>query len=31
MAWHQISDKLLSKPMLTQFTDAYVGHQGEMI
>ena len=23
MAWHRIGDKPLSKPMLTQFTDAY--------
>ena len=24
MAWHRIGDKLLSKPMLTWFTDAYI-------
>ena len=26
MAWHQTGDKPLPKPMLTQFTDAYMGH-----
>ena len=24
MAWRRIGDKLLSKPMLTQYTDAYM-------
>ena len=28
MAWHQIGDKPLSLPMLTQFTDAYMWHLG---
>ena len=26
MAWRRIGDKPLSEPMLTQFTDAYMGH-----
>ena len=26
MAWHQTGDKPLPKPMLTQFTDAYMRH-----
>ena len=26
MAWHQIGDKPLSEPMLSQFTDAYMQH-----
>ena len=26
MAWHQIGDKPLSEPMLTQFTDTYMWH-----
>ena len=30
MAWRQIGDKPLLEPMLTQFTDAYMRHQGEM-
>ena len=30
MAWHQIGDKPLSKPMLIWFTDAYMRQQGEM-
>ena len=30
MAWRGIGDKPLSEPMLTQFTDAYMPHQGEM-
>ena len=30
MAWHHTDSKLLSEPMLTQFTDAYMPHQGEM-
>ena len=30
MAWRRISDKPLSEPMLSQFIDAYVRHQGEM-
>ena len=30
MAWHRIGDKPLSEPMLTQFTDVYMRHQGEM-
>ena len=30
MAWRRIGDKPLYEPMLTQFTDAYMRHQGEM-
>ena len=30
MAWHRTGDKPLPEPMMTQFTDAYMGHQGEM-
>ena len=30
MAWHRPDDKQLSEPMLTQFTDAYMWHSGEM-
>ena len=30
MAWIWIGDKLLSEPMLTRFTDAYMRRQGEM-
>ena len=30
MAWRWMGDKPLSEPMLTQFTDAYMQHQGEM-
>ena len=30
MAWRRRGDKPLPKPMLTQFTDAYMRHQGEM-
>ena len=30
MAWRWIGDKPLSDPMLTQFTDKYMWHQGEM-
>ena len=30
MAWRQSGAKPLSEPMLTQFTDAYMRHQGEM-
>ena len=30
MAWHQIGDKPLSESMLTQFTDTYMRHLGEM-
>ena len=29
MAWHQIGDKPLSEPMLTQFTDTYVALRGD--
>ena len=28
MAWHQISDRPLSEPMLTRFTDSYMWHWG---
>ena len=31
MAWRQTGDKPLSEPMLTQFTDAYMRHQGEWV
>ena len=30
MAWRRIGDKPLSVPMLTQFTDIYMRHNGEM-
>ena len=30
MAWRRIGDKPLSEPMLTQFTDAYMRHLGEL-
>ena len=30
MAWRRSGDKPLSTPMLTQFTDAYMWHSGEM-
>ena len=30
MAWRRTGDKPLSEPMLTQFTDAYMGHWWEM-
>ena len=30
MAWRREGDKPLPEPMLTQFTDAYMRHQGEM-
>ena len=30
MAWSRRGDKPLPEPMLTQFTDAYMRHQGEM-
>ena len=30
MAWCRIGDKPLSETMLTQFTDAYMRHYGEM-
>ena len=26
IVWHQISDKPLSEPVLTQFTDTYIHH-----
>ena len=29
-AWRRTGDKPLSEPMLTQFTDAYMQHWGEM-
>ena len=29
MAWHQIGKTPLLKPMLTQFTNAYIGHCGK--
>ena len=28
--WRQMGDKPLSEPMMTQFTDAYARHKGEM-
>ena len=31
MAWHQIDAKPLFEPMLTQFTDSYMQHYGEII
>ena len=30
MAWCRTGDKPLPKPMLAQFTDAYMWHKGEM-
>ena len=30
MAWRRTGDKPLPEPMLAQFTDAYMRHQGEM-
>ena len=30
MAWRRTGDKPLPEPMLTQFTDAYMRHKGEM-
>ena len=30
MAWCRTGDKLLPEPMMTQFTDAYMWHLGEM-
>ena len=30
MTWCQTGDKPLPEPMLTQFIDVYMGHQGEM-
>ena len=30
MAWRRIGDKPLPDPMMTQFTDAYMQHKGEM-
>ena len=30
MAWRRTGDKPLSELMLTQFTDAYMRHSGEM-
>ena len=30
MAWRRTGDKPLPEPMLIQFTDAYMRHQGEM-
>ena len=30
IAWHWISIKLSSEPILTWFTDAYICHKGEM-
>ena len=30
MAWRWTGDKPLPEPMMTQFTDAYMQHQGEM-
>ena len=30
MAWRRPGDKPLPEPMLTQFTDAYMQHKGEM-
>ena len=31
MAWHRTGDKPLPKPMLTQFADAYMRHQGRWV
>ena len=30
MAWHKTDEKPLPESMLTQFTDAYIRHQGEI-
>ena len=30
MVWRQTGDKLLPETLLTQFTDAYMQHKGEM-
>ena len=30
MAWHRIGDKSLHKPMMTQFSDAYMHHPASM-
>ena len=30
MAWRRTGDKPLPEPMMTQFIDAYMRHQGEM-
>ena len=30
MDWHQTSNKSLPEPMLTQFTEAWIGHQREI-
>ena len=30
MAWRQIGDKPLPEPVMAQFTDAYMRHEGEM-
>ena len=30
MAWRRTGDKPLPEPMMIQFTDAYMQHQGEM-
>ena len=30
MAWRWTGDKPLPEPMITQFTDAYMRHKGEM-
>ena len=30
MAWHQTGDKPLPKPVMAQFIDAYMWHEGEM-
>ena len=30
MAWRRTGDKPLPEPMKTQFTDAYMRHEGEM-
>ena len=30
MAWRRTGDKTLSEPMRTQFTEAYMLHQGKM-
>ena len=31
MAWHRADDKTLPEPVLTQFTDAYMQHYGEIL
>ena len=30
IAWHRTGDRPLPEPMMTQFTDAYMRHKGEM-